>query len=156
MASAVRMVLDRNGFGEPSLAEEADEALDVIGAKAQAFDLVLMAFSPADAVDVALVRVLRRVRSPIRLALYGALEAEDLADASPLVGAAAYIDLASLTRIAPQVRALLGAPCTVAHILATARTPASLSRRWAIAIYGATPGDPIPRARLDHDHRSLN
>ena len=156
MAAAMRLVLDRNGFSEPFLAEEADEALDAIGAKSQALDLVLMAYSPVEPVDLALIRVLRHVRSPIRLALYGSLEPEDLDDAAHLVGAAGYIDLASLTRIAPQVRALLGASCSIAHIFTTARTPATLSRRWAIAIYGAAPGEPIPRARLDTDHRSLN
>jgi hypothetical protein len=156
LGQALRLVLEWNGFGEPLVAEDAEEALDLLGAKAQAFDLLLMAYGPIEPVDVSLIRVLRRIRSPLRLALYGPLEPEELLDAAALTGAAAYIDLAGLTRIAGQIRELLAAPFTVQHIIENARAPTTMSRRWVLAIYGTEPGHAFARARLDHIDQELH
>ncbi len=151
IANLIRLTLQRHGFGDPHLMEEAEEALDLLGAMAQAIDLVLMAYSAdPETVDLRLLEVLRRVGSPVRLACYGALTPDDCApDVRRLIGAAAYLDMCSTYGIARAVRDLLAAPVAVAQILSSSRVPATMSRPWALAIYDAAPDETFARARLD-------
>ena len=149
IAALLRHTFLWHGLGEPQIVEEAEEALDTLGALAQSVDLVLMAVGPNGRIETRILDVLRRIRSPVRIAAYGPLTSDAIVNAAPLIGIAAYIDMAGRYGMPRHARDLLAAPCTVQTIMNTARVPLTIDPCWADAIYGARPGETFALARID-------
>jgi len=153
-AALLRGVLAWHGFGGPEVVADAEEALDVLGALSQRVDLVLVSLPTHDDAGARVADVLRRCRSPVRLAGYGGALASELARPTRLAGAAAYIDVLARRGIARWTHELLASPWSIRHILKTSLVPPTLDAAWARAIYGALPGKPFAADRLDAAHPS--
>ena len=128
------------GGREPETAASGDEALDILGAAAQRFDLV--AFWPllpdAEAVDLA--GVLRRCKSPVRLLAVTAATPATFPKPGRLAGVGAVDTSATPRGFVVTVRDLLAGNATVAEIVTAKRAPATLAKGWAEAIHGVPPG----------------
>ncbi len=154
VAHVLRHTFQWHGFGAPETVADAEEALDTLGAMAQRVDLVMLALPSPSSTDTDMVGVLRQIRSPVRLACYGAATQDEVPHAHKLVGIAAYFDLASLYGIVRQAQEVLASVWTVRHILASCIAPQTMSPAWAAAVYGAAPGHAFARTRAHPDHPS--
>ncbi len=135
-----RQWLEIAGAPEPDTADSGNDALDVLGARAQQFDLVAIWPPLADADTVDICGVLRRCRSPVRLMAVTSATPLSLGKAGMLAGVAAVDDSATPRGFINVVRTLLASDATIAAIVATKSVPGMLGCIWAEAIYGATPG----------------
>ncbi|KAB2912157.1 MAG: response regulator transcription factor [Hyphomicrobiaceae bacterium] len=154
VAHLLRHIFQWHGFGAPETVADGEEALDTLGAMAQRVDLVMMALTPPAGTDTDMVGVLRQVRSPVRLACYGAATHDEVSHAHRLVGIAAYFDLSSLYGIVRQAQEVLASVWTVRRVLASSLVPQTMSPVWAAAVYGAAPGHAFARTRAHPDHPS--
>jgi CheY-like chemotaxis protein len=139
-AADLRRLLEKEGFGEPLLAHTGDEALDVLGAHAQRFDLVLAWGPLADDAKLDFFGILRRLASPVRLVCVTPLAREKYPKPGRLAGVTCVIQQNDLTGLPAQIDILLRHGSSVAQIVTSKHVPRLLADTWAMAIYGAKPG----------------
>jgi DNA-binding NarL/FixJ family response regulator len=144
----VRAAIEIAGFGEPEFAATGDEALDILGARAQQFDVVAAWMPLADTATVDLPGVLRRCRSPVRFVVLTTLTPRTYPLAGKLAGAAGVDGTRGERGIVQCLRAVLASPHTIAHVVASQQVPDTLSEPWATRIYGHQPGATFS-AKLD-------
>ncbi|MFM9941526.1 MAG: hypothetical protein ACKVP7_18740 [Hyphomicrobiaceae bacterium] len=147
-AKKLRQALEIAGFPEAEHAATGDEALDVLGARAQQFDVVIAWMPLKDAEHVDLPGVLRRCQSPVRLIALTTLTPRSFPLAGRMAGVAGVDGHQGERTIINCVRAVLASPHTVAEIVASHRVPTTLSEPWAMRIYGHQPGARF-QAKLD-------
>lgn len=138
---AYRDAVEVAGFGEPDIAASGDEALDVLGAQAQRFDVVAawMPLPDADAVDLA--GVLRRNRSPVRLILVTSQQPRDYPRAGRLAGICGADSTGTERGFIKLVRAVMADDhTTVADIVSGQSVPRTLTDDWAQRVYGVPSG----------------
>jgi CheY-like chemotaxis protein len=140
VASVIGLCLAWHGIGTPEMAADADEALDLLGASRQRFDLVLMAYPLPDESEIDVAAVLRNSHSPVRLVRYGGLQTEVVRRPGSFVGTAAMIDELDCAGLARGLSSILDAPVRVVDIIARRRVPETIASAWGLAIYGAAPG----------------
>ena len=145
-ADKLRKVLRDDGYLEPLTAASGDEALDVLGAHAQQFDLVIAWVPLIDEGRLDVFQVLRKLGSPVRIACATPLTCERYPKpATKLAGATAVLQQAKLDGpvfqgMAAQADILIQNGASVGRIVSTRRVPRLLPDAWALAIYGAKPG----------------
>ncbi len=139
-AKKVREAIEIAGFGEPEFATSGDEALDVLGARAQQFDVVAAWMPLPDAASIDLPGILRRCNSPVRLVVLTTLTPRTFPMAGRLAGAAGVDGARGERGIVQCLRAVLASPHTIAHVVASHQVPDTLSETWAARIYGHQPG----------------
>jgi hypothetical protein len=140
-----RVLLTRQWIGweggpDAEVAAGGDEALDLLGASAQRYDIVAAWPTLADDANVDFFGVLRRCRSPVRLLAVTALTPGELGRPGRLAGVATVDDSGQPAGLLRALEATLAGGDTVEAIVTRKRAPASLSSEWANAIYGAPPG----------------
>ena len=135
-----RQWIEWEGGPDAEVAAGGDEALDILGATAQRFDLVAVWPPLADCGDVDFFGVLRRCRSPVRLVAVTALTPAELGQAGRLAGAAGVDDSGRPHGLLAALETIAAGHDTVAEIVARRRAPITLSALWAHAIYGTAPG----------------
>ncbi len=139
--ASYREAVEIAGFSEPETAATADEALDILGAQAQRFDVVAAWMPLPDDADVDLAGVLRRCQSPVRLLVMTTKGPSNYPRAGRLAGASGIAGNGGEREFIQLVRALVATPGTsVAEITADHRVPPTLSDAWATRIYGVPPG----------------
>lgn len=138
--AAYRRAIEDAGFGEPECADSGDEALDLLGARAQQFDVVAAWMPLPDDADVDLAGVLRRCNSPVRLLVMTNLGPRDYPRAGRLAGCAGVESKGSEREFIRLVRAIAGTACSVADIVSGRQAPATLADDWSARIYGVPPG----------------
>jgi hypothetical protein len=139
-ARRLREAIEGAGFGEPEIASTGDEALDILGAHAQRFDIVAAWMPLADAAAVDLPGVLRRCNSPVRLVALTTLTPRTFPLAGRLAGVAGVDGARGERGVVDCLRAVLARGLTVAEIVASRRVPDTLPEAWAVRIYGHQPG----------------
>ncbi len=138
---AYRDAIELAGCGEPEIAASGDEALDVLGARAQQFDVVAawMPLPDADSVDV--VGILRRNRSPVRLILVTSQHPRDFPRAGRLAGICGADSTGTEHGFIKLIRAVMADDHTsVANVVAGQSVPRTLSDDWAQRVYGVPSG----------------
>ena len=145
-ADDLRKILRDDGYAEPLTAASGDEALDVLGAHAQRFDLLLAWVPLIDEGRIDFFGILRQLGSPVRIAGITSLPCERYPNAERLAGVTAILQLRKLDGIAAQADILIQNGASVGTIVSTRRVPRLLPDAWANAIYGTDPGMPITSA----------
>ncbi len=135
-----RQWIEWEGGPDAEVAAGGDEALDILGAAAQRFDLVAVWPTLDDDRDVDFFGVLRRCCSPVRLVAVTALTPAEVGRAGRLAGAAAVDDSGQPHGLVAALETVFDGSETVAAIIMRKRAPASMTAEWANAIYGAPPG----------------
>ena len=135
-----RQAIEIAGFSEAEHAASGDEALDILGAKAQRFDVVAAWMPLPDADSVDLPGVLRRCTSPVRLVCLTTLTPKSFPLAGRLAGVASVDGARGERGFVQCLRAVLASNHTVAEIVASHRVPDTLSEPWSLRIYGHQPG----------------
>ena len=135
-----RQWIEWEGGPEAEVAGSGDEALDVLGAKAQRFDVVAVWPWLTDDATVDLFGVLRRCASPVRLVAVTSLSPAELGRAGRLAGAAAVEATGEPRRLLATLHNVLAGQDTVGGLIHRRCVPATLSAEWAEAIYGTSPG----------------
>jgi hypothetical protein len=135
-----RQRIEREGGPDVEIATIGDEALDILGAKAQRFDVVTVWPWLADDETVDMFGVLRRCQSPVRLVAVTDATPAELGRVRRLAGAAAVEDSGQPLALFSTLSTVLAGDDTVEAIVIRRRVPASLTAEWARAIYGAAPG----------------
>jgi len=146
-ALRTREAFEIAGFPEAEHALNGDEALDILGAAAQQFDIVAARMPLKDG-DADLPGVLRRCASPVRLVALTTLTPRTFPLAGRLAGVAGVDGHHGERGIVTCMRAVLASPYTVAEIVRSHRIPVTLSEAWAMRIYGHQPGAHF-QAKLD-------
>ena len=136
----VREAIEIAGFGEPETATSGDEALDVLGSRAQQFDVVAAWMPLPDSEAVDLPGVLRRCRSPVRLVALTTLTARTYPLAGRLAGIAGVSGDRGERNIVQCLRTVLASDHTVANIVARHVGPETLPEVWTMRVYGHQPG----------------
>ena len=142
-ADLLRQTLRDDGYLEPFTAKSGDDALDVLGAHAQQFDLVIAWVPLIDEGRIDFFQILRKLGSPVRIACTTPLTCERYPNPAKLAGATAILQGGKLDGIAAQADILIQSGSSVARIVSAKRVPRLLPDTWALAIYGARPGTPI-------------
>jgi CheY-like chemotaxis protein len=137
---AFRKALRDDGYNEPLLAQSGDEALDVLGAHAQQFDLVIAWMPLADDGRLDFLQILRQLGSPVRVACATPLPLGQYPKPGRLAGATAILHQPDPAGLAVQADILIQNGATVGHIVASQRVPRLIPDAWAQAIYGTLPG----------------
>ena len=147
-AAFTRQWIERRGGPDAEIAADADEALDLLGAAAQAYDLVVAwpSLESDDTID--LPKVLRQCRSPVRLVVATTLSPAEMPRPGRLAGAAAIEDSGRVASLAVTLADVLRSPVTVGRIVDDRRAPATMPEAWTQAIYGTFPGQRF-HAELD-------
>ena len=138
--SFTRRWIEWEGGPDAEVAALGDEALDILGAKSQRFDVVAVWPWLADDATVDMFGVLRRCNSPLRLIAVTGLTPAELGRSGRLAGVAAVEDSGEPHRLIAVLEAVRAGADTVATIIARRRAPTSLSDLWARAVYGTAPG----------------
>lgn len=146
--AAYRRAIEDAGYGEPECTGSGDETLDLLGARAQQFDVVAAWMPLPDDADVDLAGVLRRCNSPVRLLVMTNLGPRDYPRAGRLAGCAGIESKGSEREFVRLVRAVAGTACSVADIVSGRLAPTTLADDWSLRVYGVPPGAPF-HARLD-------
>jgi DNA-binding NarL/FixJ family response regulator len=146
-AMRMREAFEIAGFPEAEHALNGDEALDMLGAAAQQFDIIVARMPLKDG-DADLAGVLRRCASPVRLVALTTLTPRTFPLAGRLAGVAGVDGHHGERTIIDCMRAVLAGPHTVAEIVRSHRVPDTLSEAWARRIYGHQPGARF-QAKLD-------
>ena len=141
--AADRAAIEDAGLPEPETAITGDEALDILGAHAQQFDLVIIRPQLADDPDVDFAGILRRCKSPVRLMAVTPAQPPRFPQPGRLAGVAAIADCGTDDGFVRTLRSVLAASSTVAGIVTTKQVPPILDATWAHAIYGAPPGSHV-------------
>lgn len=136
----LRRILRDDGYREPEVAASGDEALDVLGAHAQRFDLLIVWVPLADGGRLDLFKVLRQLSSPVRIACATPLRCEAFPEPGRLAGATAILFEPDLNRMAVQADILIQNGDSVGDIVSLREVPRLLPDAWALAIYGTKPG----------------
>lgn len=144
-SDAVRLAADRAaiedaGGMEPEVAESGDAALDILGAHAQQFDLVIVRPKLTDDPAVDFPGILRRCKSPVRMMAVTPVTPANFPQPGRLAGMVAVSDCGTDRGFVRTIRSVLAANNTVAGIVATKEVPPTLDANWAYAIYGTPPG----------------
>jgi hypothetical protein len=152
-SDAARLGLSRQwiaweGGPDVEIAAFGDEALDILGARSQRFDIVTVWPWLADDATVDMLGILRRCRSPVRLIAVTAATPAELGRPGRLAGVAAVVDTGQPLRLLSTLQTVLADDATVEAIVVRRRVPATLSAAWARAVYGTAPGQRI-HAALD-------
>ena len=137
---AFRRALLDDGYIEPLLAQSGDEALDLLGAHAQQFDLVIAWVPLADDGRIDFLQILRHLGSPVRIACATPLPLGRYPKPGRLAGATAILHQPEPDGMAVQADILIQNGASVAQIVSTRRVPRLLPDAWAKAIYGTMPG----------------
>ena len=137
---AFRKALRDDGYNEPLLAQSGDEALDILGAHAQQFDLVIAWVPLADDGRIDFLQILRQLGSPVRIACATPLPHGQYRKPGRLAGATAILHQPDPAGMAVQADILIQNGASVGQIIATRRVPRLLPDAWAQAIYGTLPG----------------
>lgn len=145
-ADDLRKLLRDEGYAEPLTAATGDEALDVLGAHAQQFDLLIAWVPLIDEGRLDFLGVLRQLSSPVRVAGLTSLPCDRYPNPEKLAGVTAILQLRKLDGIAAQADIIIQNGASVGTIVATRRVPRLLPDAWANAIYGTDPGMPITSA----------
>lgn len=141
-----RDAIEIAGFPEPERAVSGDDALDILGAMAQRFDIVAMWAPLADHAGVDFAGVLRRCQSPVRLAVMTDLSPRDYPSPGRLAGACALEGRSGERGMIGCLRRVQLDGAAIADIQSGRQVPAMLDQVWALAIYGAPPGSRIVAA----------
>lgn len=141
--AADRAAIENAGLPEPETAITGDDALDILGAHAQQFDLVIVRPKLADALNVDFPGILRRCKSPVRLMAVTPVQPPNFPQPGRLAGVAAVADCGTDRGFVRAIRSVLAASSTVAGIVTTKQVPPTLAATWAHAIYGAPPGSHV-------------
>ena len=144
-ADRLRQILRDDGYMEPLTAASGDDALDVLGAHAQQFDLVIAWVPLIDEGRLDFFQILRQLNSPVRIACATPLTCERYPNSGKLAGATAVLQASKLDGMAAQADILIQNGASVARIVSARRVPRLLPDTWALAIYGARPGTPIAK-----------
>ena len=136
----LRQTLRDDGYREPLTAASGDEALDVLGAHAQQFDLVIAWVPLVDEGRIDFFQILRTLGSPVRIACATPLTCERYPKPAKLAGATAVLHAPKIGGIAAQADILIQTGSSVGHIVATRQVPRLIPDAWAMAIYGTKPG----------------
>ncbi len=147
-AKKIRAAIEIAGFPEAEHASTGDEALDVLGARAQQFDVVVAWMPLPDAEHVDLPGVLRRCKSPVRLIALTTLTPRTFPLAGRMAGVAGVAGHQGERIIVNCIRDVLASDHTVAEIVGSHRVPTTLNEPWAMRIYGHHPGARF-QAKLD-------
>jgi hypothetical protein len=132
--------LEIAGYPEPERALSGDDALDILGARAQQFDIVAVWAPLPDYGVVDFAGVLRRCRSPVRLAIITDLSPRDFPQPNRLAGTCAVEGRSGERGVVRCLKAVAQHGTSVGDIVATRHVPSKLDQVWALAIYGAPPG----------------
>ena len=135
-----RRWIETEGGPEAEVVATGDEALDVIGAKSQRFDIVTIWPWLADDRAVDLVGVLRRCKSPMRLVAVTSATPAELGRCGRLAGVAAVESSGQPNNLLVVLGDVLARQDSVGDIVAQRRVPPTLSNEWARAIYGTASG----------------
>ena len=138
--SLTRQWIECEGGPEAEVAAGGDEALDILGAAAQQFDLVAVWPALADDASVDFFGVLRRCSSPVRLVAVTALTPAEVGRPGRLAGAAAVDGSGQPFGLIATLETVLAGSESVAAIVTRKRAPSSMTVEWANAIYGTPPG----------------
>ncbi len=128
------------GVPEPEWASNGDEALDLLGAAAQRFDVVAIWPPLVDDSVVDFAGILRRCNSPLRLMAATSLTPAEMARPGRLAGVGLVEDSGTPHGFIAGLETMLASSNTISDIVHSKRTPATLSVAWALAIYGNLPG----------------
>ena len=142
-ADKLRQVMRDDGYREPLTAVSGDDALDVLGAHAQQFDLVIAWVPLIDEGQRDFFLILRQLGSPVRIACATSLAHQRYPNPNKLMGATAILYQPKLEGVAAQADILIQSGVSVRHIVSSRVVPRLLPDAWAIAIYGTKPGTPI-------------
>jgi len=147
-AKKLREAIEISGFPEAEHTATGDEALDLLGARKQQFDVVAawMPLKDADSCDLA--GVLRRCQSPVRLIALTTLTPRTFPLAGRLAGVAGVDGHHGERTVIACLRSVLASSHTVADIVRSQQVPHTLSEAWAVRIYGHLPGARF-QAKLD-------
>ena len=132
--------IEREGGPEAETATLGDEALDILGANAQQFDIVALWPPLADDAAVDFIGVLRRCKSPVRLMVVTAFSPTEVARPGCYAGCAFVDDSGTPNGLLAALETVLAGDDSVAEIVANRRVPLPLKRGWAEVIYGTRPG----------------
>ncbi len=146
--SLTRQWIERQGGPDAEIAGAGDEALDLLGAAAQRYDLVVVWPTLADEQDVDFFGVLRRCRSPVRLVAATPLTPPQMPRPGRLAGTAAVESAGPSAELTATLVSVLKSFETVERIVTQKRAPSTMSKTWAQAIYGTAPGQRF-HAELD-------
>ncbi len=135
-----REALEIAGFPPAEDVGSGDEALDLMGARAQRFDAVIAWLPLADAAMVDFFGILRRCASPVRLLGLTTLTPPTYPLAARLAGLCGMEGTRGERGFVTGLRAVLASGASVAEIVAARRVPETLRRNWALRIYGVEPG----------------
>jgi CheY-like chemotaxis protein len=142
-ANNLRQTLRDDGYLEPLTAASGDEALDVLGAHAQQFDLVIAWVPLIDEGRIDFFQILRKLGSPVRIACATPLTCDRYPNPTKLAGATAVLHAPKLAGLAAQADILIQNGSTVGHIVSTRHVPRLIPDAWAMAIYRTKPGTQI-------------
>lgn len=142
-AQSYRQAIEVAGFPEPERATSGDDALDVLGAAAQCFDIVAAWGPLADHATVDVSGVLRCCRSPVRLIVVTDLSPRDYPDPRRLAGVCAVEGRSGERGVIQCLRQVQRDGTPVADIVDNLIVPSTLDQVWAMAVYGALPGSRI-------------
>lgn len=135
-----RSWIENEGGPDAEAAALGDEALDILGAKAQQIDVVAVWTPLADDATVDLFGVLRRCNSPVRVMVATSFTPADFARPGRLAGTTLVDDSGTPNDLIASLETVLAGDGSVASIVASRRVPRSLAADWAEAIYGTRPG----------------
>jgi DNA-binding NarL/FixJ family response regulator len=139
-SSELRRALRFHGFGEAEVAATGNEALDLLGALEQRVDLVVVWAPLPDDAELDLIGILRRLRSPVRLACVIQPAKAKSIRFGRLAGVTVGLLQASPDELAFQLDIILKAGRSVREIVESQTVPRLLTDAWAQAIYGTLPG----------------
>ena len=146
--SLTRQWIEWEGGPDAEVAALGDEALDILGARAQRFDVVAVWPWLADDATVDLLGVLRRCNSPVRVIAVTGLTPAELGRPGRLAGIAGVEDTGQPQKLIDMLTRVRAEHDTIAAIVASRTSPRGLSERWSRAIYGTSPGQRF-HAHLD-------
>ena len=143
-AKLLRAYLEDRGAAAVEIATTEDEALDILGNAPRPIQLAMMDTLTGGAACVSVLRVLIKHQARIHVTLHGRHAPEQYAVPENLVGAAAYVHLATAPKAVAMAESVMTAGLTVRRILDDRIVPVTLDGDAACAIYGAGPGAPFP------------
>lgn len=143
-AKLLRSHLEDRGAASVEIATTEDEALDILGNAPRPVQLAMMDTLTGGAACVAVLRILVAHQARIHVTLHGRHAPEQYAVPENLLGAAAYIHLATASQAVAMAESVISAGLTVRRILDDRMVPTTLDGGAALSIYGAPPGAPFP------------
>lgn len=142
-AQGFRQAIEVAGFPEPERATSGDDALDLLGAAAQCFDIVAAWVPLVDHATVDVFGILRRCRSPVWLIAITDLSPRDYPAPRRLAGVCAIEGRSGERGVIQCLRQVQRQGTSAGDIAAGLIVPPTLDQAWAVAVYDALPGSPI-------------